>query len=217
MKKSLNISTKHIQMKKASSTVFISIAVASVLVSFCIVFLNILWNTSKYNTRVHDAQEMVRDTFENNLSAVPELQSSFKNLEIGANLIADQPEDKTNSEVVLDALPSKFDYPALVSSIDNLAKTTAVKLASFQGVDLGESAEQSSTDPAPVEIPVILEVEGSYEAIKIFLKGVEDSIRPFEVTRIELTGTDDALRVLVNMNTYYQPAFNLNLETRIIE
>ncbi len=213
MAKSLNISTKHLQIKKASSTVFAVVAIAAVVVSFCIVLLNILWGTSKYNTRVHSAQEEVRDVLTQNLEVVPDLQESFKNLEIGGEIIGNQPADKENSEVVLDALPSKFDFPALVSSINNLAETTSVKLKSFQGTDVGAAAVQKNNQPTPIEIPFDIEVEGSYDAVKKFLKGVEDSIRPIEVSVIDISGSDKNLRVNVTALTYYQPAFDLELNS----
>ena len=215
--KGVEISTKHLQIQKASSTVFATVAIASVVVSFCLVFLNILWGTAQFNSRVHDKQEDVRDLLEDNLKAAPELEESFKNLEISASLIPEQPDDKKNSEIILDALPSKFDFPALVSSINNLAKETSVSLRSFQGTDVGEEAAQSSNRPEPVEIPFIIEVEGKYEAVKKFLRGIETSIRPFEVKKLNLSGTDGNMRVNVEAVTYYQPAFNLEVTTEVVE
>lgn len=215
--KSLNISTKHIQIKKAASTVFAAVAVASIVISFSIVFLNILWQTSQYNSRVHNAQERVRDTLKANLAAVDDLRASFSNLEIGAPLVPKQPADKKNSEVVLDALPSKFDYPALVSAVSNLAEQTDVDLRTFQGNDLGEGAVQKTNKPTTIEIPIDIGVEGSYESIKKFLKGIEDSIRPFKVVTVDIAGTDSQLRVNVSMVTYYQPAFDLELTTQEVQ
>ena len=216
-KKTLNISTKHIKIKKASSTVFAAVAVASIVISFSIVFLNILWQTSQYNSRVHSAQESVRDTLNANLDTVEDLQSSFANLEVGAPLVPNQPADKKNSEVILDALPSKFDYPALVSSINNLAENTDVSLSSFAGNDLGEQAVQKTNKPTTVEIPLTVGVEGSYDSVKKFLKGIEDSIRPFEIETIDISGTDSLLRVNVSLNTYYQPAFDLELTSQEVQ
>lgn len=211
--KGLNVSTKHLQIKKASSVVFLTVAAASVVVSFSIVFLNILWGTSQFNAKVQDKQEETRDTLIDNLEVAPKLQQSFNNLEIGGELIPGQQNDKKNSEVVLDALPSKFDYPALVSSINNLAKTTSVSLSSVQGTDIGEEAAQTSNSPEPVEIPITVEVEGPYDSIKKFLQGIENSIRPLNVINMNLSGTDKNLRATVVLNTYYQPAVNLNVES----
>lgn len=216
-KKGINISTKHIQIEKASSTAFAAVAIASVLVSFSIVFLNILWGTARYNSKVHTAQEEVRDTLKANLEAVGDLENSYRNLEIGSDLIKQQPTDKKNSEVVLDALPSKFDYPALVSSINNLAKRSGVKLKSFQGTDTGEDALQFSTTPAPVEIPLNIQVEGSYDRVKQFLRATELSIRPIHVTSLDISGSDNLLRVSAGINVYYQPAFDLSLTEKEVE
>lgn len=213
----IQISTKHLQIQKASSTVFLAVAMAAVVVSFCLVFMNILWGTWQFNSRVHTAQEGVRDTLENNLKIAPDLEQSFSNLEISAAIIPDQGPDKSNSEIILDALPSKFDYPALVSSIDNLAKETSVKLISFSGNDVGEDAQESSNNPSPVEIPFIMNVEGEYDAVKKFLRGIETSIRPFEVLSLNMQGSDQNLRVTVDAVTYYQPAFSLETGTEVIQ
>jgi Tfp pilus assembly protein PilO len=210
------LTTKHLQIQKAASSIFLTVAAAAVVVSMSLVILNILWGNAKYNSKVQGLQEETRDTLKANLAIVPDLRNSFENLEIGADLIPEQGVDKKNSEVVLDALPSKFDYPGLASSIDNLARRSSVKLEAFKGTDLGSGATQSSPNPAPEAIPFSVEVEGPYSSIKKFLQGIEDSIRPLKVTRVSLTGTDDKLRASFDMETYYQPAFDLTVRKEAV-
>jgi Tfp pilus assembly protein PilO len=112
---------------------------------------------------------------------------------------------------VLDALPSKFDYPALVASLSNLAELTSVNLQSVDGIDLGQEAEQLSSSPTPVEIPITVDIEGSYTAMKKFLAGIENSIRPLDVQSINISGTDSNLRISLAIKTYYQPAFDVQV------
>ncbi len=217
MAKDSSFSIKQSQIKNASAKTFISVAVASVIVSISVVLLNILWNTSKYNARTQDLQTTARNTLKDNIEVVKELEKSFTTLELSSKLIPDQSIKKSNSELVLDALPSKYDFPALVSSINNLAQRSAVKLTSFQGVDLGSSAEQSSTKPVPIDIPFNIEVEGKYDSIAKFLKGMESSIRPMKVMVLNLSGTDSRIHASLTVETYYQPAFDLSIEKRVVE
>lgn len=205
-------SAKHVQINKASTQTFIVVAVAAVVVSMSLVLLNILWGNAKFNSKVHGRQEQARDQLIDNIAAVGPLQESFERLEIGADLIQGQPEDKKNSEVILDALPSRFDFPELAVSIDNLARQSSVTLTSFRGTDLGESALTSSPSPFPEQIPFIMDIEGSYQDITVFLSNLENSIRPIKVQSIEMSGIDSKLSISVTAETSYQPAFDLTIQ-----
>lgn len=209
--------TKHALIEKASTQVFVTVAIASIVVSMSLVFLNILWGTAQFNTRVQDAQEIARDTLEANLEAVPSLAESFNNLELGDDLIPDQPEDKENSEVVLDALPSVYDFPELATSVNNLAKLSSVKMTEFAGEDITESATSAAVDPEPQPVSFSVEVEGSYSAIAKFLRGIENSIRPMNVKSINLAGSRTKLIVAVTVETVYQPAVDLTIQKRTIQ
>ena len=215
--KQVGTSTKHAQIKQASTQTFIAVAVASVIVSMSLVSINILWGTSKFNNRVHNAQESARDVLKANLEAVGPLNESFERLEIGSNLIPDQSGDKKNSEVILDALPSNFDFPELAASINNLAEKSGVVLESFSGIDLGAEAVQTSPNPEAQQIPFNLEVEGSYDSVSKFLRGIENSIRPIKVLTVGLTGTTNKLRATVTAETSYQPAFDLTIQKEAIQ
>lgn len=212
-----SISTKHMQIKKASSQTFAAVAVASVIASMSLVLINILWGTAQYNIKVQDEQEKVRDVLIANLEVVPDLESSFRNLEIGSDLLEKQPAGKSNSEVILDALPSRYDFIELAASIDNLAKEASVNLDSFRGTDLGSDTIQSSPNPTPQSIAFSMEVEGSYAAMSKFLRGIETSIRPIKVNSLSISGTDDKLKASISAETSYQPAFDLDVQTKVVQ
>ncbi len=210
-------STKNALIKQASTQTFIAVAVASVVVSMCLVMLNILWGNLKYNSRVHGAQENARDTLQANLDITDELEASFRNLEIGGDLISSQGDDKDNSEIILDALPSKFDFPELASAMENLADKSSVELDSIRGTDLGSDATSSSQNPSPEQIPFGVDVVGSYTNVNKFLKGLENSIRPMKVVSVSLTGTTQKMRASIRAETSYQPAFDLNIRTEVVQ
>lgn len=209
--KSSGSSTKHTQIRQASTQTFITVALASVLVSMALVMLNILWGTAQFNMRVHEKQEIARDALEANIAAVGPLTESFERLEIGSDLIPNQPGDKNNSEVILDALPSRYDFPELAASLNNLAEVSTVQLKSFRGTDLGSDAIQSSPAPFAESIPFSVEVEGSYQGVTKFLSNLEKSIRPMKVLSVGMSGTDSKLTANINIETQYQPAFDLTI------
>ena len=215
--KQTGTSTKHSQIRQASTQTFVAVAVSSVVVSMSIVMLNILWETSKFNSSVHDAQGVAKDILETNIEAAKPLQESFDRLEISGNLIPTQADNKKNSEVILDALPSKFDFPELAASISNLAKVSSVELKSFRGTDIGSDATQSSPSPVAEQIPFTMEVEGSYSAVAKFLLNMENSIRPIKTLSLDLSGTDNKLRATINAETSYQPAFDLKIQKRTVQ
>ena len=70
----------------------------------------------------------------------------------------------------------------------------------------------SSPSPAPEAIPFSVEVEGSYESVAKFLRGVENSVRPIKVVRVDLAGTTNKLRATIDAETSYQPAFDLTIQ-----
>ena len=80
MAKDSSFSIKQSQIKNASAKTFISVAVASVIVSISVVLLNILWNTSKYNARTQDLQKTARNTLKDNIEVVKDLEKSFTTL-----------------------------------------------------------------------------------------------------------------------------------------
>ena len=209
-------STKHAQIRTASTHIFIGVAVASVVVSMSLVTLNIMWGTASFNEKVHGKQEEARDTLEQNIEAIKPLQESFQRLEIGGKLIPAQPDDKTNSELILDALPSAYDFPELATTMNNLAESSGVNLLAFRGSDEGSTAQTSAPNPEPVVIPFTVEVEGTYEDVTRFLLNTESSIRPIRVLSMDLTGSSSKLELVMNAETSYQPAFDLTIQKETV-
>ena len=217
MKKSaVSLSTKNVHIQKANATIVTTIIISSIIVSFSVVFLNILWSQRGFNSRVHDAKEQVRDTLQQNVASTEPLIESFRALEAGANLIPDQG-SKTNSEVVLDALPSKYDYVAFVNSIIKLVDDTGVQLTSFSGTDEEASAIASSPDPVPIEIAFSVSVTGTYDGINRLIDAFDRNIRPMKIQDISLSGSDTGMTATFNMITYYKPTIDLNPQSSTLQ
>lgn len=210
------ISKKSAQIQKASSTLFAVVVVASIVVSFSGVFINLLWSQSRFNAKVINEREKVRDDLKSSLDALPKLKAELQTLESADDLLKNQG-DKTNSAVVLDALPSKYDFPAVATSFAALAEKTGVKLDSFSGDDVSKTAAASMADPKPVEIPFKISVSGNYQNVVKFIDSLEKSIRPIIVQSFNLSGDAKELELEASLSTYYQPAVDLNVKKRTIQ
>lgn len=200
--------TKRDKIIKANSTVFIAVAVASVVVMFSLMSFKFLWERMGYNSRVIAAKTEARDELTKNSSNAEKLVKEFPDLDSSST---------TNSKTILHALPSTYDYAALATYIEALARQSGVTSPGSVGQDISASAIKTSNTSSPVEIPLSLVVNGSYEAIITFIKNTELSIRPIHITNIEYSGTSDQLKATITAKTYYQPARNLDVDKKEVQ
>lgn len=196
------------QIARANSTVFIAVAVASVLVVFSVVSTRFLWNQKQYNDRVISAKTEARDQLNTNLSNLDNLTEEFPTLNNRAT---------NNSDTILHALPPVYDYAGLASSVSYLARESGVRFSGSIGEDQSASAVGSAPTSAPVEVPLTLAVEGNYNNVRSFVRNLERSIRPFNVTSVEFSGTGSNLTATVTATTYYQPARSLDIEKESLQ
>lgn len=199
--------SKREQISKAGSTVFIAVAIAAVIISISVVGIRFLWQKKGYNDRVIGAKVTARKQIEDNITNLQSLTEKYPELE----------KSSTNPKTILNALPSTYDYPALSSSIEFLAQASDVQLVGQVGQDNSATAEKTSNDPLPIEIPLDIEVRGSYGAVANFAGNLERSIRPIIVKNIRYTGTASALRATIQASTYYQPARSLDASRSTIQ
>ncbi len=201
------IITKRDLIKKTSTKIFIAVAVAAVVVSFSLVALNFLWSLSGHYQRVVSQKDEASRVLSQNIENIELLQNSFIVLEAG----------EVDAGTVLDALPSRYDFPALATTIESLVARNDVVLESFSGDDIEVDAIQFETEPMPIEIPFSLSVKGSYSSIREFISEIHLTIRPIRIINIELEGYYDAMEATMRAITYYQPRTSLEVETRTIE
>jgi len=199
--------TKRQLIKKSNSTIVVAIAITAVIVAFSLVTLNFLWGLSQHNSRVISKKAEASKILEENTESIEKLQQNFNVFEAG----------DVKSAAVLDALPSKYDFPALATSMESLVQRSGLTLDAFTGDDNEENALQSETQPAPVEIEFTLQVSGSYEDVKKLIDNMEKTIRPMKIVSIEMKGVDAEMKVSIKTITYYQPATSLEVETSTVE
>lgn len=190
------------QVKKAGSTVFVVVAMASVVVMFSVISMRFLWDKKNYNGRVISAKTKARDDIRSNIENLKRLAEQFPQLESSAT---------ANSKTILHALPPVYDYAALASSIDYLATVSGVVSDTNIGEDMSATAETSATISKPVELPLTLSVSGSYESIRQYILNLERSLRPVHITSVEYSGSNSNLQATLQATTYYQPVRSLDV------
>lgn len=150
------VSTKKIAIDKAYATVVVAVAIAAFIVVFSIVASKALLDQRAYQSKVIGIKKTALQTLENNLIAADQLAISYSEFTgattnvLGGNPQGDADKDGDNARIVLDALPSKYDFPALTSSIDKLLSGNGFPPSSITGTD-NETLYSNGGDPAAVE------------------------------------------------------------------
>lgn len=213
------VSVKHLQMDKNQSTMLLVIVMSVVVVVFSLFATKALISKGLYQKRALHARKQVAATLKTNYDSaktlVDQYNTVFANQNpniLGGNVNGNGNLDGQNAVIVLDALPSKYDAPALATSTEKVLTDRGVSINSLTVTD-----DPSANSDAPQSQPTFKSMTFSFEgtttfdtATKLF-EDFEHSIRPFDLNTLEINGSDNKLKLTVGMTTYYQPAKSLDL------
>jgi len=220
----VKISAKQLQINKANTRMIFVVGAASFVVVFSLVASKTLLGQRSYQKRVINQKNIAVKQLQENISTTRDLVNSYKNFNntpenvLGGNPKGSGEKDGDNAKIILDALPSKYDFPALATSLEKILTKQNYKIESIVGTD-DEINQQdtSSPNPQPVEIPFQITVSASYSSMKNLMRTLQNSIRPIQIQTIEFSGQDNDLRVTINAKTFYQPGKNLNITTKDVK
>ncbi len=213
----LHISIKHFEINKANNRLAITVAVAVIISVFCLVSAKSLLNQSAYQRRVLAAKQTAANQLKTNVAAAQQLLVQYQVFENNTpNIIGGQggsnpgngPSDGDNARIVLDALPSQYDFPALISSLEKILGNEGVSVQGINGTDAGQpvAVSSSSGNIQPEPITFSVDATTSYSNSKKMIQDFERSIRPMSITNLQLSGTQDSMHITINATTYYQPS-----------
>lgn len=208
------LSVKHIQIDKAHLQMVIVISVATVVFVFSAFAVQALFKQISYQNKVIGLRSKANKTLTSNVAAAQALETSYNAFNDSSESVLGN--NTKNAKIVLNALPSKYDFPAVVSSVSYLAKISGVGLSDISGNDEELTAEQQSANPQVVEIPFSVTVAGSYASVQKFIENVQKSIRPFEVLTTDFRGSDATMSATISMKTFYQPEKQLQLQEEVV-
>lgn len=218
--------TKRALIDKANSTTIIAAGLATFIVVFSLVASRSLFNQMTYQNRVITEKKKTLNQLKENLEARDDLVKAYEVFEGGSqNIIGGNAaggasdKDGSNSKIVLDALPSKYDFPALTASLEKFASKHSVEIESIVGTDdeVAQSGQQSSSSPEPIPIDFQVSVRGGYPQIQSFIKTFELSIRPMQVSSVEISAGSGAVSATIKAQTFYQPEKNLDLRKKVVQ
>jgi hypothetical protein len=234
----VNISSKRVQIDKAKAVIVGAIAGAVFIIIFSLVASKALLSQRSYESKVTHEQTKARDQLIANVHATDQLVDAYKqfvdqpNNIIGGSSVLNNGSgrdqvtangqsgnDGDNAKIVLDALPSKYDFPALQSSLEKMLSTQGFKIDDQSGTDdeIAQSANQSSDTPSPVELPFKFTVSGNVAALPALSDTLQRSIRPFVAQNISISGKNNEISFDFTGVTYYLPARQLNFPTEVVK
>ena len=226
-------SVKQLQIDKANARIVLTVSLALAVAAFSVVAIKSLLSQQAYQARVISKENKALVVANADVKAASELSASYSNFDsqqvniIKGNKIVVGPapsdptaftQDGTNSKIVLDALPSKYDFPALISSLESVLKRGGFKVNALTGSDdITQATDTSSTSPQPVPMPFQFSVTGSYQSIQDLMTTLDRSIRPIAVTNMQLSGGESNVSLVVSANTYYQPGKTFKIDTQVVK
>lgn len=218
----LKVSTKRALITKTQSTIVMTTAAAAFVLIFTIFGVRALVGQAMYQNRVIDAKKVAVSTLKDNMQNKDALTAAYKGFvntqqnKLGGNPRGNGPQDGDNAKITLDALPSKYDFPALATSLDKLLVAQQLQIQSITGTD-DEIAQAGVADgePKPVPMPFQISVSGTYASMQRLIGTFDRSIRPIKIQTLQLSGGEGSMNMTVTAETYYQPekTFTLQKET----
>ena len=217
--------TKRSLILKANSTMVVATSVAAFVVVFGLVASKTLLSQAAYQNRVISGKKTALNQLKTDLNARDTLVSSYKDFVgtesnvLGGNPTGTGQKDGDNAKLILDALPSQYDFPALASTLEKMITSQNLQIVGITGTDqeLTQQNAQPSATPAAIPMPFEVQVNGSYQSIQNLVGLFEHSIRPFQIQTVQYTGDESNMSASITGQTYYQPAKGLSITKRTVQ
>ncbi|HMT19186.1 MAG TPA: GspMb/PilO family protein [Candidatus Saccharibacteria bacterium] len=219
-------SVKHDAIDKSNNRTIIAVGTATFVFIFSAFAVRALISQSLYHGRVIREKELALSQLKENEQSIDELKKTYESFESEEiNILTGNPAgngalDGTNVKLVLDALPSKYDYPALSSSFEKILRDGGYDIGSIGGAEdsgLAESSAKAIKDVKPVEIPYVFSVNADTEGLVRLLETLEHSIRPMYVDQLEVQVGDTVLQAQVTLRTYFTQPKTFELGSKEIK
>ncbi len=218
--------TKRALIDKANSTVVMVVGIAAFIFVFSLVATKTLVGQTAYQNRIISAKRSAVKQLKADIASTGQLKTSYSAFTgttqnaLGGNPDGSGAQDGNNAKIVLDALPSTYDFPALTTSLESLLISSSnVKISSISGTDdeVAQSANHTSGTTQPIAIPFQISVSSDYTGIQNVIGAFEKSIRPIQVQTLDLAGNQGHLTLNITAQTYYQPAKSLNISKKVVK
>lgn len=212
-------SIKRLEIDKDSKSMIIWVAIATFIVIFSLISSYSEYKNFSYQNRIINADNTAKSTLLSDIHASQVLMSSYKDFVntpvniIGGNTNSNSQNNGDNAKIILDALPSSYDYPALISSIQSLLLSQGATINSITGTDSPPppNTTLSLNTSSPVTLPFGFTVSGNYQTIQNIINAFQHSIRPMQFLTVNISGDQSNLTLAVTAQTFYQPSVGFNI------
>lgn len=220
------VSTKHVAIDKTNAQLVAIVAVAAFVTVFCLVAARAVWSQTRYQAKVVSAKEKANQQLKKNVTAFNSLVGAYNDFDkqpvnvIGGNAKGSGDNDGSNSKIILDALPSNYDFPALTSSVEKIITDQGLTVSSITGTDdqLNQQSNLSSPTPTAVTMPFSFTVSNAnYASVSKLVDRLQKSIRPIQVDTLVISGGANNMTVSVSAHTYYQPAKSVSVVKKVVK
>jgi len=208
------VSTKRLMIDKANARMVGTVAAASFITVFSLISLKALYSQMSYQNRVITGKEKAVKTLKTNIDNAKTLVTTYKTFNAAPSLLGTT---DNNAKIVLDALPSKYDFPALTSSLEKILIAGGYHIESITGTDDEANQLVAGGAAAPVPIPFAVTATASYQSVQKLVADLDRSIRPFTIKTVNLSGNDANIRIDVQAETYYQPEKTVQITTKVVK
>ncbi len=213
---------KQTQINQAGKTMFLWVAVASVLVGVAAVVGIFLFQKLVYTEKVLAEKQNTVSALVHNLSVIDNLKNDVRALNANSALLSVRANDSDQAmQVVLDALPSEPNSLALGASLQsrllsNIPGKFALESLQVIPVTGAETAGNTTTVDASASaasnvINFSFSVKGDQQALQAVLRNLERSIRTIVVTNMSLETQGQDVALTVSGKAFYQPGKVLQL------
>lgn len=217
--------TKRSLISKANSTIVTAAAISAFVLIFSLVSSKALFSQMGYQNRVIDKKKQTVTQLKANLEARDSLVNSYKSFVtrpqnmLGGDPSGTGPQDGDNAKIVLDALPSVYDFPALATSLEKMITGQNLQISGITGTDQEVEQQTATTTAAtqPVAMPFQIQVTGSYDAVKNLVNLFNRSVRPFQTQTMSLGGNQNNMTLTLAAQTYYQPEKTFKINTEVVK
>ncbi|HCM51997.1 TPA: hypothetical protein DIS56_02585 [Candidatus Saccharibacteria bacterium] len=218
---------KKLNLDRGQTRMLVMITAAVAVSVFCLLSAKALWSQAAYHRQVLSAKKEAVKQLKSNLDTIETLKTQYDSFNsanpnaIGGKNVADAnaaPPDGENGRIVLNALPAKYDFPALISSVTKIMTINRIGNPGIAGSDQSATiSSQPTANPQAVEIPLSLSGLTTYSGAQNLVRDLERSIRPFDITKLQLSGSSASLSVSASVTTYFQPAKILSSGTKEVK
>jgi hypothetical protein len=223
---------KRQQISRANRVMFLWIAVISVIVGVSLVLVVFLTQRIWFGEKVITEKNKTVSVLKNNLANVNDLRDNIRVLNTNQDLASTKLNDSDDPiQSVLDALPADANSTALASSLQTklLAGVPNITIETINvdpvsGVETNAAdADTSASDTSVAgsnQISFNFSVStsaASYDALRQVLENIEKSIRPFNITNIDVEGQGTKVLMTASGISYYEPAQTIQLSQKVIK